>query len=189
MTWADQSASETTYLIERNTQATAGITQIQSAPENGTSCQDGGPAPETVYYCRVRCQNGAAGYSSYSNVASSSVPRLASKPNSGDNKTSVAVTATLSSTAGSGGTSHDVYFGTSQADVTQATRLDPRIIYKGNQTAKVFDPPGNMAAGTVHYGRIDEVKAGRIAKGTVWRFTTRGTALGTLAPFGDGREF
>ncbi len=189
LTWADQSASETTYLIERSTQAATGFTQIQSAPENATSCQDGGPAPDTLYYYRVRCRNAAAGYSSYSNVTSSSVPKLASKPNPGDNKTSVAVTATLSWTAGSGATSHDVYFGASQADVTQATRLDPRNVFKGNQTAKVYDPPGNMAPGIVYYWRIDEVKAGGIAKGTVWKFTTKGTALGALAPFGDGREF
>ena len=73
--------------------------------------------------------------------------------------TGVSTTATLSWTAGSGATSHDVYFGT----VSPGTFI-------GNQAGTTYNP-GTMAIST-YYWRIDEKNAGGTTTGVVWSFTT-----------------
>ena len=65
--------------------------------------------------------------------------------------------------------SHDVYFGTFEADVTNGTP----DTFKGNQTTATFDP-GPLQMGTTYYWRIDEVNNLNPAspwKGDVWSFT------------------
>ncbi|MHC4098203.1 MAG: GLUG motif-containing protein [Planctomycetota bacterium] len=63
-------------------------------------------------------------------------------------------------TTGSGATSHDVYFGTSNP---------PPFIH--NQTPTTFDP-GTIAYLTKYYWRIDEVNNTGKTTGIVWSFTT-----------------
>jgi hypothetical protein len=91
-------------------------------------------------------------------------PGAASNPSPADSATSVSITADLSWTAGSGATSHDVYFGTSSPGA-----------FQGNQTATTFDT-GTMANDTTYYWRIDEVNAAGTTTGTVWSFTTETAA-------------
>jgi regulation of enolase protein 1 (concanavalin A-like superfamily) len=70
--------------------------------------------------------------------------------------------------------SHDVYFGTSFADVNTASRTNPKgVLASQGQTAATFDPPGAFAYGQTYYWRVDEVNAApnTIYKGTVWSFT------------------
>jgi hypothetical protein len=69
--------------------------------------------------------------------------------------------ADLAWTAGSGATSHDVHFGTT----------DPPP-FVGNQASTGYDP-GTLAAVQTYYWRIDEVNAQGTTTGTVWSFTTR----------------
>ena len=77
-----------------------------------------------------------------------------------DGATKIEITADLSWTAGTGATSHDVYFGTSNPPA-----------FRGNQTAAIFDP-GTMAYLTKHYWRIDSVNSTGKTPGIVWNFTT-----------------
>ena len=56
------------------------------------------------------------------NVSAAS-PAKAASPNPANSATGVSTTAALSWTAGAGTTSHDVYFGTNQSDVTNTNRL------------------------------------------------------------------
>jgi hypothetical protein len=88
-----------------------------------------------------------------------SPPGQASSPSPSNSATGVSITADLSWSAGSGATSHDVYFGTSSPGTSQ-----------GNQTATTFDT-GTMSNGTTYYWRIDEINAGGTTTGTVWSFT------------------
>ena len=89
------------------------------------------------------------------------LPGQASNPHPFNGTTGVSRTADLSWTAGSGATSHDVYFGT--------TNPPPFI---QNQTATTFDP-GTMTISTTYYWCIDEVGPyGSKTTGTVWSFTT-----------------
>jgi hypothetical protein len=87
-------------------------------------------------------------------------PGAASNPSPADSAADIAVDTDLSWSAGSGATSHDVYFGASSPGTSQ-----------GNQTATTFDT-GTMSNNTTYYWRIDEVNAGGTTTGTVWSFTT-----------------
>ncbi|RPI53996.1 MAG: hypothetical protein EHM56_06665, partial [Chloroflexi bacterium] len=79
----------------------------------------------------------------------------------------------LSWTPGPWAAKHDVYLGTSLADVTAAGRTDPRgVLVSQAQDANTFDP-GRLAFGQTYYWRIDEVNAApdnTIYAGRVWSF-------------------
>jgi len=89
-------------------------------------------------------------------------PGQGSNPSPADTATGVDINADLSWTAGSGATSHDVYFGTATS---------PPFI--GNQTQTTYDP-GTMAEYTTYYWRIDEVNSYGTTTGVLWSFTTGG---------------
>jgi len=79
--------------------------------------------------------------------------------------------------AGQYAVSHDVYFGTDQAAVTNATNASPE--FKGAQGVGneiyVPAPGGELAWGTTYYWRVDEVNnlsADSPWTGNVWSFTT-----------------
>jgi len=91
-------------------------------------------------------------------------PGQATNPNPSDLATGVDINADLSWTAGTGATSHDVYFGTTSPGY-----------FQGNQTETTFEP-GTMANYTTYYWRIDEKDASSTTTGNVWSFTTEGVA-------------
>jgi len=82
----------------------------------------------------------------------------------------------LSWSAGSGATSHNVYFGT--ANPPQS---------RGNQTATTYDTAA-MANNTTYYWQIDEAGPGGTTTGDLWSFTTIAVAgqavIGAPAPSG-----
>ncbi|MCK5175792.1 MAG: hypothetical protein KAR47_20525, partial [Planctomycetes bacterium] len=88
---------------------------------------------------------------------------------------------TLSWSAGDYATDHDVYVGTSFADVNDATILTP-VVYKIRQGVAVttYDVSGLNFGETV-YWRIDEVNSGAgippLTKGTVWSFSVLDTII------------
>jgi hypothetical protein len=88
------------------------------------------------------------------------LPGKATSPSPANGATNVATNATLSWTAGSDATSHDVYFGTTSPGT-----------FKGNQTATTYNP-GTLALSTTYYWRIDEKNATGTTTGDVWSFTT-----------------
>ncbi|MBN1766006.1 MAG: hypothetical protein JW860_12160 [Sedimentisphaerales bacterium] len=81
-------------------------------------------------------------------------------------------TTTLSWTASAFAVSHDVYFGTNQMDVENATTTTPGI-FKGNQTETTY-PVTGLSAGHTYYWRIDEMDAtSTTTTGLVWSFRPR----------------
>ncbi len=70
---------------------------------------------------------------------------------------------------------HDVYFGTSQADVDSATAANSlSVLASAGQDANTFDPAGLLEFGQTYYWRVDEVNAApdsTVFKGSVWSFT------------------
>jgi regulation of enolase protein 1 (concanavalin A-like superfamily) len=92
-----------------------------------------------------------------------------------DGATDVTRDATLSWTAGQYPATHDVYLGTTLADVNNATRTNTTgILASKGQADTTFDPAGSLAYGQTYYWRIDEVNTsadGTIYKGGVWSFT------------------
>jgi hypothetical protein len=91
----------------------------------------------------------------------SALPEAASNPSPALNAADVLPAAVLSWTAGTGATSHDLFFGTTNP---------PAAV--GNQTATSFDPPGLLTAGTVYYWRVDERNDMGATTGALWQFTT-----------------
>ena len=71
-------------------------------------------------------------------------------------------------------TAHEVYLGTDQAAVAQATTLDQTGIYRGRQTKPGFTPSPPLFPGVEYFWRIDEVNEDdSLSRGPVWRFVLR----------------
>ena len=115
----------------------------------------------TTYYWRINEKN-AAGTTTGSvwSFTTSALATQASNPSPADAATDVNITDDLSWTAGTGATSHDVYFGTTSPGDSQ-----------GNQAGTTFDT-STMTAGVTYYWRIDEKNAAGTTTGVVWSFIT-----------------
>jgi C1A family cysteine protease/alpha-tubulin suppressor-like RCC1 family protein/O-glycosyl hydrolase len=94
------------------------------------------------------------------------LPGQAGNPNPANLATGVNVTTVLSWTAGSGATSHDVYFGTVSSPP-----------FAGNQAGTTFNP-GTLSSCTYYYWRINERNACGAPTGTLWSFRTIAAAPG-----------
>lgn len=96
-------------------------------------------------------------------------------PNPASGARDVPVYTDLGWTAGTGSEKHDVYFGTDETAVANATTTSSE--YMGRQDPNSFansslDPAPELA--TTYYWRIDEVNVtgGTIIDGDIWNFTT-----------------
>jgi hypothetical protein len=99
------------------------------------------------------------------------LPGQAHSPSPSDSEIDVAIDAPLAWTAGSGATSHDVYFGTnSNPDAGE---------FQGNQAATVFEP-GTLDYETTYYWRIDEVNDTGTTTGDIWSFTSQSESIDPL---------
>ncbi|MHC4500936.1 MAG: S8 family serine peptidase, partial [Planctomycetota bacterium] len=102
-------------------------------------------------------------------ISSIPSPNQATSPYPADSGTNASINVHLSWTADDWAASHDVYFGTTFADVNNANTSSSA--YKGNQRGTVFDP-NTLAASTTYYWRVDEKNYSATTKGAVWSFTT-----------------
>ena len=129
-----------------------------------------GLIPGTTYYWRID-EVEADGTTVYTGDVWSftAVSLTAYSPSPPDGAKYISIDADLSWAAGATAITHNVYFGTSQADVANGTGGT----FKINQVGKTYEP-GALAKNTVYYWRIDEVEADKITKhtGTVWSFST-----------------
>ena len=94
--------------------------------------------------------------------------------NPGNNATGVTQTPTLRWKPGLQAGSHEVYFGTDEAAVANATKASPE--YRGSKVLgdESYDP-GQLLWGTTYYWRVEEVNAANPDSpwvGSVWSFTT-----------------
>ncbi|NLT77062.1 MAG: hypothetical protein GXX98_11115, partial [Planctomycetes bacterium] len=101
--------------------------------------------------------------------------QTATKPAPAGGATDVPRDVVLSWTAGPDAVTHDVYFGTSFADVNAASRSNSLdVLVSQNQTATTFDLPDILDFETTYYWRVDEVNGApdyTVFKGDVWSFT------------------
>ena len=90
-----------------------------------------------------------------------------------DEAIDVARASQLTWESGQFAVSHNVYFGTSQDDVDNASVDDPRgALVSAGQTANDYDP-GRLDFGQTYYWRVDEVNAApdfTVFKGDTWSF-------------------
>jgi len=96
-------------------------------------------------------------------------------PSPANDATDVPRDATLSWKPGKFAATHDVYFGTTFADVNDASRTNPRgVLVSQNQVPNSYSPTAVLQWEQIYYWRIDEVNAPpdfTIYKGEVWQFT------------------
>ncbi|HON90200.1 MAG TPA: discoidin domain-containing protein [Sedimentisphaerales bacterium] len=99
----------------------------------------------------------------------------ASSPNPQDKAVDVPSYVRLSWKAADAAVAHDVYFGTSLADVTDASRTNPKgVLVSQGQTETTYTPAQRLQYGQVYYWRVDEIgaaPASEVFKGLVWSFT------------------
>jgi len=93
-------------------------------------------------------------------------------PDPADGEEAVLREAVLSWSAGCWAASHDVYFGTDEEQVTDATTAS--AVYKGNQPlGETSYDPCDFDYLTDYYWRIDEVNGPTTWKGEVWSFKSQ----------------
>jgi len=101
----------------------------------------------------------------------------ASSPDPADKAADVQRDVVLSWTPGPFAATHDVYFGTSFADVNSAGTTSPLLLSR-TQAGSTYDP-GRLDIGQSYFWRIDEVNAppsSTVFKGDVWSFTVEPVA-------------
>jgi hypothetical protein len=78
----------------------------------------------------------------------------------------------------------DVYLGTDQTAVTNATTSNPMGVFVKTQTTLNYKPTSSLARDIFYYWRIDQRNTdGTITKGDVWRFKTAGIGGGLRADY------
>jgi len=79
----------------------------------------------------------------------------------------------LSWSPGDNASGHDVYFGVDRDAVADADASDTAGVYRGRQSATVYNPPEGVEwGGGPYYWRIDQYNTdATISRGTVWTFT------------------
>jgi len=96
----------------------------------------------------------------------------ATNPNPKQNDEHVELTSggkLLQWTAAANAVSHNIYFGTDQAAVNNATTSSPE--FKGNQAlANTSYQVNGLYTGETYYWRVDQVLANGVEKGNLWRF-------------------
>jgi len=127
---------------------------------------------EKVYYWRIDEFDAVATYKG--DVWSFTTPGAVGNPQPSNGATDVQITATLSWTPADSAASHQVYFGTDEEAVNNATTASPE--YKGSKASgdETLDP-GELAWDTTYYWRVDAVynaDPDNPVKGLVWSFTT-----------------
>ncbi len=138
-------------------------------PQGTTTYTPSALQEEKVYYWRVDEFDGSATYKGH--VWGFTTPGAAGNPQPAKGATGVQMTAKLSWTPATNATSHQVYFGTDEDAVRNATTASPE--YKGSKAPgnETLDP-GRLAWHTTYYWRTDAVYNTGTVKGLVWSFTT-----------------
>ena len=103
-------------------------------------------------------------------VVAVQVGLTASAPNPSNVLSMVPLNKTLTWTAGSYATSHDVYLGTNSLAVANATHASPE--FKGTYNTNSYTHPEAFAPGQTYYWRINEVNDLNVWSGNVWSFST-----------------
>jgi len=101
-------------------------------------------------------------------------PGIAVNPQPADKATDVRRDVILSWQPGAYPCTHDVYLGTSLAEVEAATRDKPGAVLLGKDHTSTSIEPGLLQFGQTYYWRVDEVNTSpdrTIYKGSIWSFT------------------
>jgi hypothetical protein len=140
------------------------------APQGTTTYRPGPLESGKTYFWRVDEFHGFETIKG--EIWSFSTPGAVGSPNPYNGAINVNQVRVLTWAAAENAASHQVYFGTDQDAVRNATTASPE--YKGSKNLgdEKYDP-GMLEQGTVYFWRIDEVDSqNNTQKGNVWIFTT-----------------
>ncbi|MCH7920950.1 MAG: hypothetical protein IIC50_23630, partial [Planctomycetes bacterium] len=105
----------------------------------------------------------------------------ASKPFPGSEATDVSRDVMLHWTPGDDAETHDLYFGTDETAVAQASPVNPLgVLVSGNQEPSTYVPAGRLDFGATYYWRVDEINdldPNSPWQGAVWSFMVEPVAL------------
>jgi hypothetical protein len=146
------------------------ITEAEYQPPEGLE-------PMTTYYWRIDEVEADGSVHTGAVWSFASAPLTAHSPDPCDGAQWIELDANLSWGMGLTAQTHDVYFGTDEAAVTDADESSEE--FKGNQEQATFEP-GLLDAKTTFFWRIDEVEEDSVTKhkGDVWSFTALGAGAG-----------
>jgi len=133
----------------------------------------------TEYFWRIDAR-GVGGIAAGDIWRFTTAPGRAEDPMPTVNQMNVALDTSLSWSGRSGAISHDVYLGTDETAVTNATMGDPE--FQINQAGTEFTPALPLAGNTQYFWRIDEVGMFGTTKGLIWRFTTGAGQAEVVSP-------
>ncbi|HCO94019.1 MAG TPA: hypothetical protein DIU00_08720 [Phycisphaerales bacterium] len=145
---------------------------VMGIPQGVTTYRPGTLDPAKIYYWRVDEFHGFETLKG--EIWSFSTPGAVGSPNPYSGAENVKQTSILRWTANDNAASHQVYFGTDQDAVRNATTSSPEYKSSKNLGDESYDP-GSLMGGTAYYWRIDEVNnlnPGSPWKGNAWAFTT-----------------
>jgi len=149
------------------------VNNATGRPPQGATTYSPGPLElEKVYYWRVDEFDSVATYKG--DVWSFTTPGAVGTPQPSNGATDVEMTAILSWTPAEHAASHQIYLGTDEDAVKNATTASPE--YKGSKAPgdETLDP-GKLTWDTAYYWRVDAVydaEPDNPVKGLVWSFTT-----------------
>jgi hypothetical protein len=174
VSWTDNSAAETHFVLERSADGVSYAAIAQPAA-NATSYSDAGLLPNTTYYYRLKAVTPAE-QSAYSTVASvrtpalPSAPGVAAAPTPTDGQLYADLTAgalALKWTGSANTTTFSVYVGASPTTLTK--RAD--VAYSAAPSYQL----AGLADNTTYYWRVDALNAKGTTEGPVWSFRTTGS--------------
>jgi hypothetical protein len=139
------------------------------APQ-GTATYSPGPLElEKVYYWRVDEFDAVETYKG--DIWAFTTPGAVGNPQPANSAVDVQMISTLSWTPADNAASHELYFGTDEDAIKNATTASPEYIGPKALGSESYDP-GKLAMNATYHWRVDEVYPAETIKGLVWSFTT-----------------
>ncbi len=164
---------ETSRTVVLNTHANAPIRVAAQSDDSGEGINAGFTFTGSI--AEVRIHDGALSAADVAkNFQSKPSDVSAGSPNPAAGAKDVPRDVPLSWGPGDFAKTHDVYLGTTPADVNNASRTNALgVLASRGQDANSYDPPAVLEYGKTYYWRIDEVNGApdnTIFKGDVWTF-------------------
>ena len=117
------------------------------------------------------------GSSTVTGTYNATVPGAVASPSPAAGASGVSNSPTLNWSVAACASSYDIYLGTTQNAVQNATITSPE--FKANSASASYNPSALNYAAT-YYWRVDARNVAGVTKGTVWSFTTAAAPTGTI---------
>jgi fibronectin type 3 domain-containing protein len=170
LSWTDNSADETSFVVERSLTSNSGFTTIATLAANTTTYVNSGLTGSTTYYYRVQATN-AAGSSAWSNTASATTTGVL--PNAPSNLTATAAGSSVINLAWTDNSTDETSF-VLQRSLSEGSGFTTIATLPANTTTYVNS---GLTGSTTYYYRVQAANA---AGSSAWSNTANATTTGGL---------